>query len=107
MEQITYTDFVKNYKPITNTFFPKGKFNGTFFALSDLYIITDFVRSKQIWTILHTSHEESLRALPGIIGSPQAVGYFACSTKYELPNIEIIDIPKEIDIALQDEQEGL
>lgn len=93
MIEITFSQFVEQYKPVKNKYFPQAMFNGTLFAKEDIAFLAEFI-SKQLWSYIHSPSEASTSTnniiVPGVRTGLDVIGYFACNVPYENNTVRVL-----------------
>lgn len=101
MKIINYEDFVRDYRPIQNPYFPETRFDGTFFDPMNLSQIAGFITERKLWSLIYRKEvvdketEEVIKVYSIVPGCQKlnVVGYFATEIAYIDNAIEVTNIP--------------
>ena len=97
-----YTQFVEIFKPLQNSKFPEGPYNGTLFYKGDPGFIASNINIKRVWSLIEETivTDEIAQTLvtkrvlrTGVIAHPGLVGYMVTIKPYENSATEIQDVP--------------
>lgn len=102
MTTYDYSQFVEIFKPLKNSKFPQGPYNGTLFYKGDPGFIASNINIKRVWSLIEDTIvtdeiaqtfviKRNLRT--GVIAHPGLIGYMVTIVPYESSNTEIQNVP--------------